>query len=183
VHLSWCRGDSTEGPGPGAGQGVIRADRSSADKRALTRRLRRGLTTPACSAASSACLGSPMPSPRPTSPQRRAFGSPHNPPTKPQLDRLRRLSRQTGTTFATPRSSRDASAEITRLLALPRSSHTGPASAEAHRELHAIRDALATSYGTADRPDHHDDEHPSRRPTSALAARRGISSWRPASSR
>ena len=44
---------------------------------------------------------------------------PSKPPTTRQLAYLRALAKRTGQTFATPQTSRDASAEIRRLRAVP----------------------------------------------------------------
>lgn len=56
------------------------------------------------------------------------------PPTVKQLAYLRALAERTGQTFATPRTSRDASAEIRRLKAAP---------ADTRRERRMERDEIA----------------------------------------
>lgn len=64
---------------------------------------------------------------------------PSKPPTPKQLAYLRALAERTGQTFATPRTSRDASAEIRRLKATP---------AESHLERRIERDEIADAIGT-----------------------------------
>ena len=61
------------------------------------------------------------------------------PPTPKQLAYLRALAQRTGQTFATPRTSRDASAEIRRLKAAP---------AESRLERRIERDEVAEAIGT-----------------------------------
>jgi hypothetical protein len=66
------------------------------------------------------------------------------PPRPAQLRYLRDLAMQRGETFAMPRTSREAGAEITRLLGRPRSS-----AADARRERHEVsRDLAADAYAT-----------------------------------
>ena len=60
-------------------------------------------------------------------------------PTRRQLKYLRVLANQTGTSFAYPKTINDASAEITRLKALPRSG-----AGDAQRERHAVQRDLQT---------------------------------------
>jgi hypothetical protein len=59
-------------------------------------------------------------------------------PTRKQLTYLRSLATQTGTTFAYPATSAEASAEIRRLRALP-SSGTGDARRERRDVQHALQ--------------------------------------------
>ncbi|MGN6872538.1 MAG: hypothetical protein ACTHMY_29460 [Solirubrobacteraceae bacterium] len=61
------------------------------------------------------------------------------PPTSKQLAYLRALAERTGQTFATPRTSREASAEIRRLKAAPSESRL-----ERRIERNEITDAIAT---------------------------------------
>ena len=61
------------------------------------------------------------------------------PPTLKQLAYLRALAERTGQTFATPRTCRDASAEIRRLKAAPMGSQL-----ERKIERNAIADAIST---------------------------------------
>ena len=61
------------------------------------------------------------------------------PPTLKQLAYLRALAERTGQTFATPRTSRDASAEIRRLKGTP---------AEGRLERRIERDEIADAIGT-----------------------------------
>ena len=61
------------------------------------------------------------------------------PPTPKQLAYLRALAERTGQTFVTPRTSRDASAEIRRLKAAP---------AESQLERRIERDEIADAIGT-----------------------------------
>jgi hypothetical protein len=61
------------------------------------------------------------------------------PPTPKQLAYLRALAERTGQTFATPRTSRDASAEIRRLKAAP---------AESQLERKIERDEIADAIST-----------------------------------
>jgi len=61
------------------------------------------------------------------------------PPTSKQLAYLGALAARTGQTFATPRTSRDASAEIRRLKAAP---------AESRLERRIERDEVAEAIGT-----------------------------------
>lgn len=61
------------------------------------------------------------------------------PPTSKQLAYLRALAERTDQTFATPRTSRDASSEIRRLKATP---------AESQLERRVERDELADAIGT-----------------------------------
>ena len=64
-------------------------------------------------------------------------------PTRKQLNYLRSLAQRTGQTFATPRTSAEASCEIQRLRGTPRSS-----TEEVVAERRAIRSALATGNGS-----------------------------------
>ena len=64
---------------------------------------------------------------------------PTKPPTFKQLAYLRALADRTGQTFVTPRTSRDASAEIRRLKATP---------AESQHERKIERDEIAEAVGT-----------------------------------
>ncbi len=61
------------------------------------------------------------------------------PPTSKQLAYLRALAERTSQTFATPRTSRDASAEIRRLRAVP---------AESQLERRIEHDEIADAIGT-----------------------------------
>ena len=61
------------------------------------------------------------------------------PPTTKQLAYLRALAERTGQTFATPRTSREASAEIWRLNATP---------SESRLERRIERDEIADAIGT-----------------------------------
>ena len=61
------------------------------------------------------------------------------PPTAKQLAYLRALAERTGQTFATPRTSQDASAEIRRLKATP---------AESRLERRIERNEIADAIGT-----------------------------------
>ena len=60
------------------------------------------------------------------------------PPTPKQLAYLRALAERTGQTFATPQTSRDASAEIRRLKTAP---------ADSHVERRIERDEIADAIG------------------------------------
>lgn len=62
-----------------------------------------------------------------------------NPPTSKQLAYLRALAERTGQTFATPRTSQEASAEIRRLKAAP-----GETRLERSIERGEIADAITT---------------------------------------
>lgn len=64
---------------------------------------------------------------------------PSTPPTSKQLAYLRALAERTGQTFATPRTSRDASSEIRRLKATP---------AESQLERRIEQDEIADAIGT-----------------------------------
>jgi hypothetical protein len=64
---------------------------------------------------------------------------PSKPPTPKQLAYLRALAERTGQTFATPRTSREASAEIRRLRAAP---------AESQLERRIEREEIADVIGT-----------------------------------
>ena len=64
---------------------------------------------------------------------------PSKPPTSKQLAYLRALAERTGQTFVTPRTSRDASAEIRRLKAAP---------VESRLERRIERDEIADAIGT-----------------------------------
>jgi hypothetical protein len=111
--------------------------------------------------------------PTPHQPTTRQQVVPDGPkPTSKQLKYLRVLADKTGTSFAYPQTINDASAEITRLKALP-SSGAGDAQRERHavqRDLQtrpddatAIRERDVTGYGSTARWAHrpNDPEAPS----------------------
>jgi hypothetical protein len=86
-----------------------------------------------------------MPSTRPSSSTPSGRRIP--PPRPAQLGYLRRLARRTNTTFTTPRTIAEASAEIDRMLLLPAGSAVD--FADADRERRAMRDEFDQGYGTA----------------------------------
>jgi hypothetical protein len=93
-------------------------------------------------------------------------------PTRKQLKYLRALADNTGTSFAYPKTINDASTEITRLQALPRSG-TGDARRERHgvqRDLQtrpddatAVRERDVTGYGSTARWVHRPNDNPEAR--------------------
>jgi hypothetical protein len=64
-------------------------------------------------------------------------------PSQAQIKYLRTLAAQTGTSFAYPKTSREASGEIARLKALAAGCDRQLERDEARRETHDVRDVLA----------------------------------------